>query len=208
MISPSFSWRPVLIPGAAMLLLIAGCAKPPPPSPTPEKIDGHVVEKSSLRTPEFDANHPDYLRTHLEPYGLAPLTEAHLPAITEHYRFLWERWMYPTVLIEVEFREDGTGTYRAMVWKGEHGKEQWVTEKSRRLKRAERDSFRVMSDRLLTEPRSEGAKNYDGSSWYIELVSGDRHNEICRWSPQLGNVRTFGVLLIEMGIDSPLVPIN
>lgn len=192
---------------ALLLVALGGCAKPAPPSPTPEKIGEHVVEKSSLRTPEFDSEHPDYLRTHLEQYGLQPLTEAHLPAITEHYRFLWERWMRPTVLIEVEFREDGTGTYRALVWKSENGKDQWTLEKARPLKPAERDSFRVMADRLLTEPKSEGAKSYDGSAWYIELVSGSRHNEIYRWSPGPGQVRDFGSFLIQMGIDSPLVPI-
>jgi hypothetical protein len=39
------------------------------------------------------------------------------------------------------------------------------------------------------------------------LVSRDRHNEIYRWSPEFGHVRNFGVFLIDMGIESPLVPI-
>lgn len=188
---------------------MAGCAKPRSTSATPTAIDKRAVAATVLRTEETDPNQPDYFRGRLDHYRLVPLAETRLPAATEHYRFLWERWLHPTVLIDVEFKEDGTGTYRAMVWNDGHGEDPWMTEKARNLTPKDRDDFRLMVDNygLLTVPRSEGAPGFEGSSWYIEVVSHDRHNEIYRWSPEFGHVRTFGVFLINKGIDSPLVPI-
>ena len=162
-----------------------------------------------MRVSEPDSASSDYFRDRLDHYRLAPLSADQDSAASEHYRFLWERWLHPSVLIDVEFKDDGTGTYRAMVWNDGHGNDPWVTEKTRSLTPKDRDDFRLMIDSygLMAVPQSEGTAGFEGSSWYIELVSRNRHNEIYRWSPEFGHVRTFGVFLINKGIDSPLVPI-
>lgn len=192
-----------------LLLVTGGCAKPRSTSAIPAGIDQRGVAATPLRAQESDSSRPDYFRDRLDHYRLAPLAESTEVAVAEHYRFLWERWMHPTVLIDVAFKEDGTGTYRAMVWNDGHGNDPWVTEKSRNLTSKDREDFRLMIDSygLMGAPQSEGSPGMEGSSWYIELVSRKRHNEIYRWSPEFGHVRSFGVFLINKGIDSPLVPI-
>jgi hypothetical protein len=191
------------------LLILGGCAKPRSTSATPREADKRVVAASPLRLSEPDTGNADSMRERLGHYQLVPLAEAGAPDSAEHYRFLWERWLHPSVLIDVEFKVDGTGTYKAMVWNEGHGNDPWVTEKTRYLTSKDRDDFRLMIDNfgLMGAPQSEGAPGFEGSSWSIELVSRNRHNEIYRWSPEFGHVRTFGVFLINKGIDSPLVPI-
>jgi hypothetical protein len=179
------------------------------PSPGTAKSDLAELHPFVLEEAETNPNHPDFFRTHLKRYGLAPLAETPAGDHVERCRFLWRRCFHPAVLFEVEFQADGTGEYRAMVWKDDQGKARWVPEKTRRLDQGALASHRLMLSRwdMFTLPRYDGRSGYDGSGWFIELVRGDQHHSIYRWSPENGPVRMFGAGLIEGAIDSVLVPI-
>lgn len=204
----------------AVLLLTPGFASGQRPSGAQTRADEPVTTLSAEALAQADPRHPDFLRKKLGYYGLLPLTESPKSGFVEHYRFLWERWRRPAVLIEVEYQTPLKGTYRVMVWKGTSGqtsiwegwpgKGSWVVEKTRSLDGPGIEGFQMMIDRwhLVDEPWYDGRDGFDGSDWLLELVSRNRHHAMYRWSPETGNVRAFAVQLIEMGIDSVLVPIE
>jgi hypothetical protein len=62
--------------------------------------------------------------------------------------------------------------------------------------------------KLFDVPWYDSRLMLDGSSWFFELQEGKRSHQIFRESPEWNEVRWFGEYLIEMGIDSPFVPIQ
>ena len=194
-----------------VLSSVTGCTTARTPNTPTNAAEEQVVKlvPFEMKREDVDPSDPNYLRAHLKPFGLAPLSENPRPDLIERYRFLWTRTFHPAVLFEVEFKADGTGTYRANVWKDKHGSGRWVMEATHRLKQGDLDFFRhlITSYDLFKLPWSDGRAGYDGSSWFIELQRGEQHHEIYRWSPEEGPVKTFGMSLIEQGIDSVLIPI-
>lgn len=155
---------------------------------------------------ELSPNDPDYLHTHLKQFGLTPLAETAPHLVTERYRFLWIRSFHPAALFEVEYTANGIGTYRASLWKDHR----WVAQKTfQGADKKEFDGYRhmVAAYDMFHLPWWDSSGGLDGSEWFIELVRGDQHHEIYRWSPEEGPVRTFGETLIEAGVDSPFMPI-
>ena len=192
----------VLVLSGAAAGVLAGCA-------TAKK--GKSDEREIVKlTPFFVANPKDseFLRSHLKKFGLAPLVEDRRDFI-ERYRFLWARSFHPAACFEVEYRADGTGTYRAMVSREEGGVSRCIVEKTHRVDRKHLDFYRYMiaSYKMFDLPWYDDRSGYDGSSWLIEMVRGDQHHELYRWSPEDGPVRTFGNCLIEEAIDSVFIPI-
>ncbi len=218
------------------ILFVAGCATPAAPKVTPNANQtpaaSATVEESdrvitlngiTILTPE----QPGYLREKLAYFGLTPLAETPKTGIIERYRFLYCRWIAPAGLFEIEFHQDGSGTYRSLIWTDKSndprssfhttiwsgktiGTGHWTEVKTRGFSRKELDFLRVLVSRwkLYELPWHDGRGAFDGSSWFIELVSGEKHHEIFRESPEDGPVRWFGTKIIELSIDSPFIPIQ
>lgn len=182
------------------LLFFAACRTAiAAPSPESETI-------TTIARAEIDPKDPDYLRAHLTAFGLIPLAEIKPHSFVEQYRFLWVRSFHPAALFEVDYAANGDGTYRASVFKDHR----WVVQKTLQWKKDKVafDPVRrmVRESDMFNLAWYDNSGGYDGSSWYIELVRGEQHHEIYRWSPENGPIYRFGKELVDAAIDSPFLP--
>ena len=194
---------------ARMLLTFVGLL--PVAAWTAEKLPGPREAKDAnvvtLPAAETDPSHPDFLRTHLKPFGLVPLGEP--PAEGgERCRFLWVRAFHRAALFELEFQADGTGVYRASLWQAQGGAG-WVLQRTRQLTPSSRETHRrqLAACDFFALPFADDRRGMDGSEWYLEVQEGGRYHAVYRWSPEPGALATFGRDLIEAAIESEFLPV-
>ena len=97
-----------------------------------------------------------------------------------------------------------------MIWKETDGVAGWQIVKTISLDKKDRESFHMMTGRwkLFEAPWFDSRLMLDGSSWFFEFQEDKKFHQLYRESPEWNEVRWFGEELIEMGIDSPFVPIQ
>ena len=132
------------------------------------------------------------------------LWEASKTQKTQTYRFLWLRSFDHPVSIRLDVKADGTALLTTKVSRGQGGYEpgRLITNRTQRLDR-ERTSWvlgRIEELKFWTLPTNPppdpDVVGVDGAQWIFEGVKDGTYHVVDRWSPEKGEVRSLGIMML------------
>lgn len=146
----------------------------------------------------------------LDVFGESPLNSNSVDKNDIYCRFTWLRTFNRPVIFSVRIKSDDDATLTIKVSDGAGGYDlgKVVRNETKTLSKPVVVNLRSHIIRLLQLDYVEQSYGYDGAEWLIEVFMRGHHHIVWRWSPQKGEVRDIGLLLMEQAPNDPdLAPV-
>ena len=121
---------------------------------------------------------------------------------TQSYRFLWLRTFNHPIAIRIDVNVDGTSLLTTKMTSGAGGYEPGtlIQNDTATLTREETNRFlgQIEGHNFWRMPSiEETAGGPDGAHWIIEGVRDGTYHVVDRWSPEVGEIRSLGLFMVN-----------
>jgi hypothetical protein len=121
---------------------------------------------------------------------------------TQSYRFLWLRSFHHPVSVRLDIKADGTALLTTRITSGAGGYDpgKLIQNRTRTISKERTDWFlnRIDESNFWKLPTVEkmDAEGLDGAQWIIEGTKKGKYHVVDRWSPDKGEVRSIGLMML------------
>jgi hypothetical protein len=120
---------------------------------------------------------------------------------TQSYRFLWLRTFHHPVAIRIDVSPNGTSRLTTKITSGAGGYApgKLIKNVAVTLNKEQTDWFleKIVEHKLWQLPPMQETGGEDGAQWIVEGIKDGSYHIVDRWSPQDGDVRAIGLIMIN-----------
>jgi hypothetical protein len=120
---------------------------------------------------------------------------------TQSYRFLWLRTFHHPIAIRVDVNVNGTSRLTTKIAGGAGGYApgKLIRNVAVTLSKEQTDWFleKIVQHKFWQLPSMQEAGGEDGAQWIVEGIKDGSYHIVDRWSPQDGDVRAIGLIMIN-----------
>jgi len=122
----------------------------------------------------------------------------------QSYRFLWLRSFDRPISVRLDVQPDGTALLTTRMTSGKGGYEpgHLIEHRTKKLTKEQTGWFLDRIEELkfwslpTSPPKDPNLVGVDGAEWVLEGIKNGQYHVVDRWSPDKGEVRTLGIVML------------
>ena len=148
--------------------------------------------------PDFPAN---WYTQHLSALNESSLWESSQTQKTQSYRFLWLRTFHHPIVVRIDVNANGTSLLTTKMTSGAGGYKpgKLILNERRTLTSEQTNWFlgKIEVHNFWKLPSIQEDRGVDGAQWIIEGARNGTYHIVDRWSPEDGEIRALGLLMLN-----------